>query len=121
MLAMGSGRVAQAVRAVGRGGFRLVFVLRLAPIAPFSILNFAFGATPTTLAQYALGSLVGTIPSQLGYALLGAVLAWPEGPRKTAAEVGVVVAGVLASVLSTTLAVGILRSGAKAKSGGGPR
>lgn len=108
-LAIGSGRVARAVRAIGRGGLRLVLVLRLAPVMPFSILNFAFGATPTTLAQFALGSLVGTIPSQLGYALLGSVVTWPPGPARIAAQAGLVTAAVLLSVAATTGAIAILK------------
>jgi uncharacterized membrane protein YdjX (TVP38/TMEM64 family) len=108
-LAVGSGRVARAVRAIGRGGFRLVLVLRLAPVMPFSILNFAFGATPTTLAQFALGTLVGTIPSQLGYAFLGSVVTWPSGPARIAAQAGLVTAAVLLSVAATTGAIAILK------------
>jgi len=112
-LAQGEGKVARAVRAIGRGGFRLVVVLRLAPAVPFSILNFAFGATPTPLAHFALGSLVGTAPSQLGYACLGAVLAWPAGPARTWAEAALVVAAVLMSLGSLAGAAAILRRGGR--------
>jgi uncharacterized membrane protein YdjX (TVP38/TMEM64 family) len=108
-LAMDDTRTARAVRAIGRGGFRLVVVLRLAPAFPFSILNFAFGATPTPVAHFGLASLLGTMPSQLGYACLGAVLAWPAGPRRTAAEVGLVVAAVVVSLAALAWAVAILR------------
>ncbi|HEX9243296.1 MAG TPA: VTT domain-containing protein [Anaeromyxobacter sp.] len=109
--AIGSGRVARAVRAIGRGGLRLVLVLRLAPAMPFSFLNFAFGATPTTLAQFALGTLVGTIPSQVGYAFLGAVVTWPPGPARTLAQAALVLAAVVASVAATAGAIAILRRG----------
>jgi uncharacterized membrane protein YdjX (TVP38/TMEM64 family) len=110
-LAQGEGRVARTVRAIGRGGFRLVVVLRLAPAVPFSVLNFAFGATPTPLAHFALGTLVGTAPSQLGYACLGAVLAWPPGPARLWAEVALVAAAVLMSLGALAGAVAILRRG----------
>ena len=109
--ATGSGRIAKAVRAIGRGGLRLVLVLRLAPVVPFSVLNFAFGMTPTTLAQFALGSLVGTIPSQLAYAFTGAVVTWPPGPARTAVQAGLVVVAVVASVAATAGAIAILRRG----------
>ena len=108
-LARGEGKVARAVRAIGRGGFRLVVVLRLAPAVPFSILNFAFGATPTPLAHFALGSLVGTAPSQLGYACLGAALAWPAGLARTWAETALVAGGVLMSLGGLAGAAAILR------------
>jgi uncharacterized membrane protein YdjX (TVP38/TMEM64 family) len=109
-LARGEGKLARAVRAIGRGGFRLVVVLRLAPAVPFSILNFAFGATPTPIAKFAAGSFLGTIPSQLGYAILGAVLAWAPGRARTAAEVALVVAGAVLSVGAVAVAVALLRA-----------
>jgi uncharacterized membrane protein YdjX (TVP38/TMEM64 family) len=112
-LAAGETRTARAVRAVGRGGFRLVLALRLAPVVPFSVLNYAFGATPTPLAHFALASLVGTIPAQVGYACLGAVLAWPAGRARTAAEVGLVALGALASLVALAVAAAILRRGAR--------
>jgi uncharacterized membrane protein YdjX (TVP38/TMEM64 family) len=109
-LALDETRVARAIRAIGRGGFRLVVVLRLAPAFPFSILNFAFGATPTPLRHFFAGSLVGTAPSQLGYACLGAVLAWPAGPRRTAAEIGLVAASIVLSLGALAWAIAILRA-----------
>jgi uncharacterized membrane protein YdjX (TVP38/TMEM64 family) len=108
-LAQGEGRLARALRAVGRGGFRLVLVLRLAPVVPFSILNFAFGATPTPVAHFALASFLGTAPSQLGYACLGAVLAWPPSPGRTAAEAALVAAALLASLGAIGAAAALLR------------
>ena len=108
-LARGDGRIARAARAVGRGGLRLVLLLRLAPVVPFSVLNFAFGMTPTPLAKFAVGSLVGTIPSQLGYACLGAVLAWPGGPARTRAELALVAGGALLSLVASAGVVALLR------------
>jgi uncharacterized membrane protein YdjX (TVP38/TMEM64 family) len=108
-LARGEGRVARAARAIGRGGLRLVVLLRLAPVVPFSILNFAFGATPTRLSRFALGSLVGTIPSQLGYACLGAVLTWPPGPERTRAQVALVAGAVILSLGATAGVLALLR------------
>jgi len=108
-LARGEGRIARAARAVGRGGLRLVLLLRLAPVVPFSVLNFAFGMTPTPFARFAVGSLVGTIPSQLGYACFGAVLAWPAGPARTAAEVALVAGGALLSLVASAGVVALLR------------
>jgi uncharacterized membrane protein YdjX (TVP38/TMEM64 family) len=109
--AAGSGRVARSVRAIGRGGLRLVVVLRLAPVVPFALLNYAFGMTPTTLREFALGTFVGTIPSQLAYAFLGAIVTWPPGPARNLAQVGLVVAASVASIAATAGAIRILRRG----------
>ena len=110
-LARGEGRLARWSRAIGRGGLRLVLLLRLAPVVPFSLLNFAFGATPTRLSHFALGSLLGTIPSQLGYACLGAILSWPPGPARTRAEVALVAGAALLSLLASARVVALLRRG----------
>jgi uncharacterized membrane protein YdjX (TVP38/TMEM64 family) len=108
-LARGEGRLARWSRAIGRGGLRLVLLLRLAPVVPFSLLNFAFGATPTRLSHFALGSLVGTIPSQLGYACLGAVLSWPPGPARTRAEIALVAGAALLSLVASARVVALVR------------
>jgi uncharacterized membrane protein YdjX (TVP38/TMEM64 family) len=73
-LARGQGRLARAARALGRGGFRLVLVLRLSWVAPFGLLNYAFGATPCRLRDFVLGTLIGSAPVSLGYAWAGAAL-----------------------------------------------
>lgn len=117
-LARGDGRLARAVRAIGAGGLPLVVALRLAPAVPFSILNFAFGATPTPLARFAAGSAIGTIPSQLGFALLGAVLAWPAGSARTAAEIALVAGGMAMSLAGLAAAVWVLRRTARARAPG---
>jgi uncharacterized membrane protein YdjX (TVP38/TMEM64 family) len=108
-LARGEGRVARAARAIGRGGLRLVLLLRLAPVAPFSVLNFAFGMTPTRLSHFALASLVGTIPSQLGYACFGAVLAWPAGAARTRAEIALVAGAAFLSLAATAGVLALMR------------
>lgn len=76
-LARGTGRIARAARTLGRGGFRLVLVLRLSWVAPFSILNYAFGATPCSLRDFALGTLLGSAPVIVGYAWAGAAMLAP--------------------------------------------
>lgn len=74
LLARGEGRVARAARALGRGGFRLVLLLRLSWVAPFGLLNYAFGATPCRLRDFVLGTLLGSAPISVGYAWAGAAM-----------------------------------------------
>ncbi len=58
---------------VERHGARTVVLLRLSPITPFNVLNYAFGVTQISVPQYALASLVGITPGVLLYAHLGAL------------------------------------------------
>ena len=74
-LARGEGRVARLARKLRtRRGFWAVVLLRLPPIAPFALLNFAFGATPSASRPIALATLLGSIPATLGFAIAGAML-----------------------------------------------
>ena len=57
---------------VERGGWRAVALLRLIPIMPHSLANYALGLTRVPLAAYALGSLLGQLPLTIAYVELGA-------------------------------------------------
>lgn len=57
-------------RAVGLDGFRIVLLLRLSPIFPFSILNYALGLTQVRFRDYLLAS-VGSIPGTFVFVSAG--------------------------------------------------
>lgn len=67
-----SARFAALDRAVGREGRRIVFLLRLSPLYPFNLLNYALGLTRVRFTDYVLAS-VGMIPGTLLYVYTGAV------------------------------------------------
>jgi uncharacterized membrane protein YdjX (TVP38/TMEM64 family) len=68
----GSERFAAIDRAVAREGRKIVFLLRLSPIFPFVLLNYALGLTQVRFADYAVAS-VGMIPATLLYVYYGAL------------------------------------------------
>ncbi|MCP4445534.1 MAG: TVP38/TMEM64 family protein [Myxococcales bacterium] len=57
-----------------RDGAKLVFLLRLSPVVPFSILNYLLGLTSVSLRGYVLASLVGMMPGILLYTQVGSTL-----------------------------------------------
>ena len=57
-------------RAVARQGLKIVFLLRLSPIFPYNLLNYALGLTRVSFRDYALAS-VGMIPGTLLYVYYG--------------------------------------------------
>jgi uncharacterized membrane protein YdjX (TVP38/TMEM64 family) len=57
--------------AVGREGFKIVFLLRLSPVFPFNLLNYALGLTRVSFKDYALASLIGMLPGGLMYVYFG--------------------------------------------------
>lgn len=63
-------RFARMDRAVEREGRRIVFLLRLSPLLPFNLLNYALGLTRVRFADYLLAS-VGMLPGTLLYVYYG--------------------------------------------------
>ena len=60
--------------AVGQQGFKIVLLIRLSPVFPFNLLNYAFGLTKVSFARYALASWVGMLPGTIMYVYFGAGL-----------------------------------------------
>ena len=59
------------VAGVEAEGWRFVAFVRLVPLFPFNLLNYALGLTQIPLTQYILASLVCMAPGTLAYAWLG--------------------------------------------------
>lgn len=59
-------------RAIAARGRVIVFLVRLSPAFPFSILNYAFGLTRVSLVDYILGGF-GMLPGTLLYVYYGKV------------------------------------------------
>lgn len=59
-------------RAVGKDGLKMVLLLRLSPVFPFNLLNYALGITKVSLTDYFLGS-IGMIPGTVMYVYIGSL------------------------------------------------
>ncbi|HKS88324.1 MAG TPA: TVP38/TMEM64 family protein [Stellaceae bacterium] len=70
--AAGPARIEALMRRVERGGWRAVALVRLVPVVPHSLANYALGLTRLRLGAYAFGSLLGQLPLTVAYADLGA-------------------------------------------------
>jgi uncharacterized membrane protein YdjX (TVP38/TMEM64 family) len=68
----GQVRLAALMARAEHGGWRTVAVLRLVPLIPHSLTNYALGLTLLPLGAYAFGSLIGQLPLTIAYADLGA-------------------------------------------------
>ncbi len=67
----GNPRFAAIDEAVGREGFKIVLLLRLSPVFPFNLLNYALGLTRVSFGRYALATVIGMLPGALMYVYLG--------------------------------------------------
>jgi uncharacterized membrane protein YdjX (TVP38/TMEM64 family) len=83
-----------------RGGWRAVAALRLIPVIPHSLSNYALGLTRVGLVPYAVGSLLGQIPMTIAYVDLTAAGGRLAGGRADwVAPVLIGAAALLVSVL----------------------
>lgn len=58
-------------KAVGEEGWTVVALVRLSPIVPFNLQNYAFGVTAVGFWGYVIGTLVGLIPGTALYVYFG--------------------------------------------------
>lgn len=61
-------------QAVGRQGFKIVLLIRLQPVLPFVLLNYALGLTRVRLRDYVIASWIGMLPATIVYVYLGSAL-----------------------------------------------
>ena len=61
----------QVIDGVEREGWRFVAFVRLVPLLPFNLLNYALGLTRIRLLHYVVASFVFMLPGALAYSYLG--------------------------------------------------
>ena len=94
--------------AVEDEGRKIVFLLRLSPLFPFSLLNYGLGLTKVKLVDYIIASL-GMIPGTLLYVYSGKIagdvvsLASESGPERGPGYYAVLGLGLVATLVVTTL------------------
>jgi uncharacterized membrane protein YdjX (TVP38/TMEM64 family) len=111
----GNARFAAIDRAVGAQGRKIVFLLRLSPAFPFTLLNYSLGLTRVRVVDYLIAS-IGMLPGTLLYVYYGklagdvAALAGGATVEKGAGYYAVLVLGLVATVLVTVLVTRIARN-----------
>ena len=100
-------RFAAIDRAVEREGFKIVLLLRLSPIFPFNLLNYALGLTGVCFTDYVFAS-IGMLPGTVLYIYSGKVagdVATLAGGESVggAAYYAIVALGFVATVVVTIL------------------
>ena len=98
------GHLAQLKAGVEAEGWRFVAFVRLVPLFPFNLLNYALGLTGIRLVPYLLATLVCMVPGAAGYAYLGyagreALLGAEGWVSKAGIAVGVLAALILLPVM----------------------
>lgn len=125
----GNPRFAAIDRAIATDGRRIVFLLRLSPAVPFTLLNYLLGLTRVRFADFVAAS-VGMLPGTVLYVyygkLAGDVAAAAGGgtPPRGAAYYAVLALGLAATIAVTALVTRLARralgTAADAAPGRGP-
>ncbi|HWX20133.1 MAG TPA: TVP38/TMEM64 family protein [Candidatus Binatia bacterium] len=107
-------------RAVADEGWKIVFLTRLSPVFPFTLLNYAFGLTRVKLSHYALASWIGMMPGTVMYVYLGSLVNVGAGHRRlTAGEWVLYSVGLLATIAVTVFVTRLAKKALAKKISGG--
>ena len=104
----GNARFAAVDKAIAAQGRRIVMLLRLSPVFPFSLLNYALGLTRISLRDYVFAS-VGMLPGTVLYVYYGklagdiATLSGGTAPPRDTGYYVVLGLGLVATIVVTTI------------------
>jgi uncharacterized membrane protein YdjX (TVP38/TMEM64 family) len=101
-------RLAALVHAVAAHPFKIVFLTRLSPLFPFTVLNYAFGLTSVPFRTYVLASWIGMLPGTITYVLLGAtansMASALSGTRsRSGSDLALAAIGLAATIIATVI------------------
>jgi uncharacterized membrane protein YdjX (TVP38/TMEM64 family) len=92
------GQLARLIKGVDQEGWRFVAFVRLVPLFPFNLVNYAFGLTRIRLAEYVLASFVCMAPGAIAYTYLGYAGREAAAGNSGAVRNGFIALGLLATV-----------------------
>ena len=106
--------------AVAKEGWKIVGLVRLSPIFPFNLLNYAFGLTRVSLRHYFFASWIGMLPGTVMYVYIGSLAGdlakIGTGERiRTPAEWALYVVGLIATIIVTILVTRLARKALEKK------
>lgn len=91
-------RLERLVAGVEAEGWRFVALVRLVPLFPFSLMNYALGLTRISLTHYVAASLVCMLPGTVAYTWLGHAGRQALGGNNAAIQYGLLALALLAAI-----------------------
>lgn len=101
-------------QAVAKEGWKIVGLVRLSPVFPFSLLNYAFGLTRVSLRDYVLASWIGMMPGTVMYVYIGS-LAHAGAQQTTPLQWGLRGIGLAATIAVTVILTRIAKKALKTR------
>jgi len=97
-------------RAIGEKGWKIVALLRLSPLVPFSLSNYFYGLTSVSFWPYVLTSWLAMLPATVVYVGLGAAgRQVGSGSHRTPAEWALLTLGLVATIAVTVMLTRLAR------------
>ena len=91
-------------RAIGSQSGWIALLLRLSPVVPFNLINYALSVTDLSFRAYCITTIVGIVPATLMYLSFGAATATvARGSRFSNVELVAYLSGLVATVLAVWL------------------
>lgn len=107
--------------AIGREGWKIIGLLRLSPVIPFSLSNYFYGVTKVKPLGYVLASWIGMLPGTIMYVYIGGLLgmaAGSDGGGMTTGQIVMMVVGLAATVAVTIMITRIAKKAINERVGG---
>jgi uncharacterized membrane protein YdjX (TVP38/TMEM64 family)/rhodanese-related sulfurtransferase len=92
------GRLKRMITGVENEGWRFVAFVRLVPVFPFNLSNYAFGLTRIPFVSYVVTSFITMAPGALAYTWLGYAGREALGGNASAIRYGLLALGLLAAI-----------------------
>ena len=105
------GRIKTLMDGVETEGWRFVAFVRLVPLFPFNLLNYALGLTRIKLLHYVIATYVFMLPGAIAYTYLGYVGREAIGGGEGLIQKGMLALGLLALVAFLPRLIGKMRQG----------
>jgi len=90
-------------RAIANDGMKIVFLVRLAVVFPFTWVNYAFGLTAIPLWRYVLATLLGIIPATAAFVFASSAAAKAATGETSNITKIVYIAGGVAAIIASVL------------------
>lgn len=105
-----AGRVKQLKQGVEQEGWRFIAFVRLVPLFPFNLLNYALGLTKIRLSHYVIASYLCMLPGAIAYTWLGYAGREAVAGGEGMIQKGLIALALLAAVSFLPRFIGKLRS-----------
>ena len=106
----GKGWISKSIEGVEAEGWRFVAFVRLVPLFPYNVLNYALGLTRIKVSHFTAASFICMIPGDIAYVYIGYAGRETMAGNDAAIEIGLIALGLLAAIVFLPRLVQYFRS-----------